>query len=452
MVQLSVMSDPRRLGFVERSEGSKRSGGSTLSWFVDAAVALLVVVMFWLLSWTTDPTGSLPVTIGMVVVVVAAVLLRWRWPLAAFLVALIVTAAGWALGSCTDPMIAAAWCVYPLALRGGRTRTVGPVAVVLVLCSGILAVTSAGSDLAQRGVLAVGALGAGWLLGRVESRRLAAARQVVEQAAEFERLRAQATMAREVHDVVGHALTVISAEADVARSLPDSDERELRESLADIEQRARGALEEVQALVRALRAGKSGLDAVEAGAASEALPRLVTAARASGLEVAATIDLPEVPLETDRVTVRLVQEALSNVVRHSRASRCEVAVWPEDAALTVRVDDDGTGFPSSTRPGNGLTGMRERVDEAGGELTVTARLDGGTRVLARLPLRRDRDGTDPSVPGRRRQGLPPCLSATVRPQRRVPCARQGGNGDRGTAHDLDPEARRRAGGRADAGW
>lgn len=374
---IEVMSDLRRFGPL---------GGSALSWFVDAAVALLVVVVFWLLPWVTDPSESLPMTIGLAAVVVLAVLLRWQWPLVASLAALIATATGWALGAGTDPMIAAAWCLYPLALRGGKTRMVGPAAVALVLCSGVLAATSAGSDLAQRGVIGVGALGAGWLLGRVESRRLAATRQVIEQAAEFERLRAQATMAREVHDVVGHALTVISAEADVARNLPDSDERELRESLADIEQRARGALEDVQALVRALRAGKSSLDEVEAGAASVVLPRLVTAARASGLEVTATIDLPEVSPETDRVTVRVVQEALSNIVRHSQARHCEVAVWPDGVALAVRVDDDGTGLPSSVQSGNGLAGMRERVDEAGGELKVTNRLDGGTRVLARLPL------------------------------------------------------------------
>lgn len=346
----------------------------------------MVVVMFWVLPLATDSTGNLPAVIGLAATVVAAVLLRWRWPLVATLTALVATAAGWVVGASTDPMIAAAWCLYPLALRGGRTRTAGPVAVVLVLCSGALAMTSAGSEIAQRAVIAVGALGAAWLLGHVEARRLAATRKVVEQAAEFERVKAQATMAREVHDVVGHALTVISAEADVARNLPGSDEQELRESLADIEQRARGALEDVQALVRALRAGRGSLDEVETGAAALVLPRLVTAARASGLDVTARIELPEVSPATDRVTVRVVQEALSNIVRHSGASHCEIAVWPEGATLAVRVDDDGAGLPASVRPGSGLFGMRERVDEAGGELTVTSRLDGGTRVLARLPL------------------------------------------------------------------
>lgn len=133
------------------------AGGSALSWFVDAGVATLVVVMFWVLPLATDSTGNLPAVIGLAATVVAAVLLRWRWPLVATLTALVATAAGWVVGASTDPMIAAAWCLYPLTLRGGRTRTAGPVAVVLVLCSGALAMTSAGSEIAQRAVIAVGA-------------------------------------------------------------------------------------------------------------------------------------------------------------------------------------------------------------------------------------------------------------------------------------------------------
>lgn len=373
------MRDPSRVGI---------KGGSALSWFVDVSVAVLVAVMFWLLPWSTDPAGNSVVVMGLAAVVIASVLMRWHCPLTASLAALIATATGWAYGVSTDPMLAAAWCVYPSSLRAGKTQTAGPIAVVLVLSSGVLAVTSAGSDLAQRGVMAVGAIGAAWLLGQAEARRLALTRQVVQHAAEHERMRTQAAMAREVHDVVGHALTVISAEADVARNLPDSEERELRESLVQIEQRARAALEEVQALVRALRVGKGSLHELETGAAAAVLPHLVMAARVSGLAVTTRIDLPAVSPETGRVVVRVVQEALSNILRHSGATHCEVALWPDGSALTVRVDDNGVGLPAAVGAGTGLAGMRERIDEAGGELTVTNLLDGGTRVLARLPLGR----------------------------------------------------------------
>lgn len=368
-----------------------RIGGSPVSWFVDAAVGAVIVVVFWILpmmSASDLSAASIRAGVFLAIVVFTAVLLRWRCPVLAPAAALLATATGWAMGlPNSDPMLAAAWCLYPMALRrGARARRVGLISVgAIVLASGLLAFTSDDRFNAQRAVTGVGAIGVSWLLGHAEARRMNLAQQAVEQQAEFDRIRAQEAMAREVHDVVGHALSVISAEADVARHLPDSDENELRESLAGIERRARGALEDVQGLVRALRAGKQAIDDAEHGPASETLPRLATAARATGLEVTTHIDLPEIPIATSHVLIRIVQEALSNIIRHAHASRCEIAVWQDDGALIVRIDDDGEGLPSALRPGNGLVGMRERVEEAGGQLTITNRLDGGARVLAQLP-------------------------------------------------------------------
>ncbi len=350
--------------------------GVGLSWLVDAAAATVVVVSCWLLPRQVSGAGA-----ALAGVVAVAMLLRWRHPLACVLAAAAATAAGVALDVTTDPFLGAAWCLYPVALRRGGNRTPRTAAVGLVAAAG-LAATLADGDGSTRVMIAIGALTATWLLGDAEARRAAAAQQVVAQAAEMERARAQAAMAREVHDVVGHALTVISAEAGVARSVGTPDE--LRESLADIESRARDALEDVQGLVRALRAGS--LDDAGADSPAAALPRLVAAAQASGLSVTARLDVPSAPPQSGRAAVRVVQEALSNVVRHSGATRCDVAVFPDGDRLTVRVDDDGRGLPAAPRDGTGLTGMRERVTAAGGELTVTDRRGGGTRVLARLPL------------------------------------------------------------------
>lgn len=189
-----------------------------------------------------------------------------------------------------------------------------------------------------------------------------------------------------MHDVVGHALSVIRAEADVARNTAGTEE-ELLQSLTDIEERAGGALEEVQQLVRTLRTGED-----ERGGAPS-LPELLTAARVSGLEVESAVELPEVPSATQAVVSRVVQEALSNVVRHSDASSCTVAVKAAGATagsdhgiLTVHVEDNGTGISAHQAPGAGLTGMRERVEAVGGSLSVSGLSQGGTRVLARLPL------------------------------------------------------------------
>ncbi len=360
--------------------------GSVLSWVVDAAVAAAIVTPFWVrILLDVDDRHVVLIGVGLVALVSAALLLRWRVPVAAPAVALVATGAGWILGVSTDPMLGVAWCLYPLALRRGTQTEVGGFAVVVVLM--LVAVSgvsgSSSSDLDQRIVIAVAAIGASWLLGHVEARRMEVTSRAVQQQAEHEQTLRQATMARDVHDVVGHALTVISAEADVSRNLEGLHEAELRDSLANIERRAREALQQVQALVRAL---KSGATYVTDGA-EVALPELLAAARSSGLEVEARINLPETSRETSQSVTRVVQEALSNVVRHAQARRCQVSVWPEGETLAVRVDDDGAGLPHGHAPGMGLTGMRERLHRIGGSLTVTDRLEGGTRVLAKLPLK-----------------------------------------------------------------
>lgn len=361
-----------------------RAAGKTpwLSWIVDAGVAAALIVIFWAqpLLATTDPVHAIAgVTLAAAVGV--AVLLRWRFPTTAPAVALLATGAGWILQVSTDPMLAVAWCLYPLALRRGvQTRIIGTAAILVMML--ILSSYGTGGTAVfdQRVIYAGIAIGATWLLGHAEARRLEATRHAARQQAEAEQARQQTAMAREVHDVVGHALSVISAEADVSRNLPGLGEPELRESLAGIEQRARGALEEVQALVRALRRGQTDSGRVTP------LTQLVAAAQVSGIEVTTRVDLPDTSDGTSLVVSRVVQEALSNVVRHANANRCEVAVWQEEQAVSVRIDDDGAGLTTGHSPGTGLTGMRERVEGAGGSLTVTNRLEGGTRVLAKIPV------------------------------------------------------------------
>lgn len=352
-------------------------------WLGDLAASAVVVVGFWvplLLRFSSPWTVAAGAALA--TLTVAAMLARWRLPSIAPLVALLTTGAGWVLQVSSDPMLAAAWCLYPLALRRkGRSRIIGSAAVVvMILVSFTYGAPESAAGVDQRIIFAAVAIGAVWLLGQAEAKRLEAARESADRQAAYERAVHQASMARDVHDVVGHALSVISAEAGVSRSLPGVGEAELRESLGDIEQRARGALEEVQALVRALRDGESG-----AGSAAP-IQQLVTAARVSGLEVGTQLDETGLPEVTSRVVSRVVQEALSNVLRHANAERCEVAVWHENETVRVRVDDDGVGLAAGYQPGMGLTGMRERVGAVGGSVTVTNRLEGGTRLLATLPI------------------------------------------------------------------
>ena len=354
----------------------------SLPFVVDAGAAAVVIGLFWAPApGAPDRPASWPLGVLLAALVAAAMLLRWRLPLAAPAAAFITTAVGWHLGLATDPMLAAAWCLYPLAVRyGSRTRAFRLAAVIVLILLAALFGTPAADSMTQRIVASGLAVGVSWLLGCAESRRLASAGEAARQRAQALRAQQQVAIAREVHDVVGHALSVIRAEADVARSTSTTQD-ELRVSLTDIEERARAALEEVQQLVRTLRADDP------ARSTAPSLQELVTAARVSGLDVTSELDLPTLAPELEEVVSRVVQEALSNVVRHSGASACTVAIGIDGGALAVRVDDDGTGISARQAPGSGLAGMRERVDSVGGALTVSSPAHGGTRVLARIPLR-----------------------------------------------------------------
>ena len=237
----------------------------------------------------------------------------------------------------------------------------------------------------QRIVVAVAAVAASWLLGHAEGRRIAAVRAEQRARAERDRSELRIGIARDVHDVVGHALAVISAQAAVARSLPDADERELREDLTEIERHARASLESVQRLVRGLR-DEPGSAAAETRNLHSALARLAAAARSTGVEVCVDLHGQNLPDEIAEATERVVQESLSNVIRHSCATRCTVEVAAEDHGVQVRVEDDGSGAADGAAGGLGIRGMRERVERLGGQLTWDSTEGAGTRVLAWIPV------------------------------------------------------------------
>lgn len=355
---------------------------------LDAGAAVGVVGIFWLPP-TLDVAERPRLVAGLALAAVtgAAMMLRRRFPARATATAGVGTVAGGVLGVCRDPMLATAWCLYSLALA----RAVRPRALVVVVAgvfAGLAAVTGVphgdGNGSGQRLVLAVAALSVSFLLGTAVARQVAAARDA-------ERARVQLEVARDVHDVVGHALGVISAEAGVTRGLADTTEDELRDSLADIEAHARRALEEMQALVRALRdapAAPAGAGRPGPTATVSHLSLLVATTRAAGVRVDAGIDVPaQVDEALGAVVFRIVQESLSNVVRHASGARCAVDVHEDGAAIVVRVRDHGPGAGTPNGRGTGLRGMRERAGLVGGTVTWGNHPDGGFQVEARLPVR-----------------------------------------------------------------
>jgi signal transduction histidine kinase len=205
---------------------------------------------------------------------------------------------------------------------------------------------------------------------------LALKRSAMGQAARF--LRAQEEerrrVGRELHDGVGSLLTAALLTLKVAEKRPEK----LPEARAQVAE----ALEEVRRLSRELR-----MPLLDDLGLEEALRRYLEEYRKNGLEVEANLRVPPLPKEKEVAIFRVVQEALTNVLRHAKARRVRVALWPEGERLFGLVEDDGQGFdPRETPPSVGLLGMQERVQGLGGSLLVRSVPGQGTRVEFGVPL------------------------------------------------------------------
>ncbi|MEU2448470.1 sensor histidine kinase [Streptomyces sp. NPDC012765] len=225
-----------------------------------------------------------------------------------------------------------------------------------------------------------------WARERAE--RAAAERRRVDE----ERLR----IARELHDVLAHSISVINVQAGVGLALLDSDPEQARTALATIKAASKEALGEVRQVLDTLRSPGEAPRSPAPGL--DRLPELVEQAASAGLavDVAAEGGARPLPPGVDLAAFRILQEALTNVMRHSGSRTARIRLTWQPHALGLRVDDDGpaTG-DASGGSGNGLVGMRERAAALGGTVEAGPRPDGGFRVAARLPLKSDAvDGHD----------------------------------------------------------
>ncbi|MEV6520909.1 sensor histidine kinase [Longispora sp. NPDC051575] len=195
-----------------------------------------------------------------------------------------------------------------------------------------------------------------------------------------ERLR----IARELHDVIAHNISLINVQAGVALHLLDDDPGQAREALTVIKAASKETLQELRSTLGVLR--QVDEEAPRAPAPSlERLDELLGRLAVSGLDVRLTVTgtARELPANADLAAFRIVQEALTNVYRHAHVDTARVLVGYEPDAVTVEILDDGVGGGSTA--GNGLTGMRERADALGGTLVAGPRPEGGFRVYGRLP-------------------------------------------------------------------
>jgi signal transduction histidine kinase len=197
----------------------------------------------------------------------------------------------------------------------------------------------------------------------------------------------RARIARELHDVVGHSVSVMTVQASGVRRLLRPDQQRERDALLVVERTGREALAEMRRMVGVLRRPEEG-PVLAPQPSLEHLDRLVEQAREAGLPVELRVegDAFQLPAGVDLTAYRLVQEGLTNALKHAGATRAEVVVNYSDGELEVVVSDDGRGVASGDGGGHGLVGMRERVSVYGGELDAGPRPEGGYRLRAKLPL------------------------------------------------------------------
>ena len=220
---------------------------------------------------------------------------------------------------------------------------------------------------------------------REAERRAEEAERTRDEAAQRKAMEERLRIARELHDSLTHSISVIQVQAGVAEHLARKRGEEVPPALQAIREAGADAARELRATLSVLRSTEDG-----DGSGLCQLDSLVTRARAAGLPVTVTITGTERPLpsDVDRAAYRIVQEALTNVSRHAGPARASVCLQYTPEALTVQVDNDGTGGGTrSAGPGLGLIGMRERVSALGGLLHAGPQDGGGFRVRAELPAR-----------------------------------------------------------------
>jgi signal transduction histidine kinase len=198
-----------------------------------------------------------------------------------------------------------------------------------------------------------------------------------------ERLR----IAQELHDVVAHHISLINVQASTALHLVDRQPEQAAPALSAIKDASKEALVELRSIVGILRQSDESAPR-QPVAGLERLEHLVNRTSMAGLEVHTVIHGDPHPLPTglDRAAFRIIQESLTNIVRHAKATAATVRIQYGEESLVLQVDDDGKSLVGPPTEGNGIIGMRERATALGGTLTATRTPTGGLRIVATLPL------------------------------------------------------------------
>jgi signal transduction histidine kinase len=396
-----------------------------LDWALAAVCALLVygvmirgrgIYAFPLNMWATG--AWIPPLLA--IAVALPVGLRRRDPAGALILALagcsvIVAVGGEINRGAFLPLALALYMVAATCTRRAAVAGLAASLALLVVQGLILSFRGDGSGPAT-GVALI--LIIAWMIGITAQQRRSYTARVREQAATAAVTEERLRIARELHDVVAHSMTVVAVQAGFGEYVFDHEPAQAREALGAIQHVTREALTDMQRLLGVLRQDGTGrtadgrpLDGHPAGGQEPArqlqlapapgladLERLVSTTAGAGVRVNVTRtgEQRDIPAGIDQSAFRIVQEALTNVVKHSGASTCQVRVGYERTGLSVEITDHGAG-PAAGRDrslaarepngtGHGILGMRERVSLCGGEFTAGPLPERGFRVAARFPL------------------------------------------------------------------
>jgi signal transduction histidine kinase len=352
-----------------------------------------------------EEVGSRPLTdLAYVLLVVSGLVLvaRRRWPVPVFITAALASLVYYTLDFPDAPgWIGLFVALYTLTAYGDGRRSLAVAGVGITVLATFWFIAAA--DIEPRAAI-------GWVFFRVaasvmaaalgesvRSRRVVAA-EALERARQAERTREEEArsrvdaerlrIAREVHDTVAHAIAIINVQAGVTAYLLDKRPEGAHEALVTIEQTSAQALHEMRAVLGVLRDSDNGRTP-HPGLVQ--VNELAAMAREAGLDIKLEVTSPTAPLPSavDHTAYRILQESITNVIRHVGPTRVTVTLDYGTDVLEVRVTDEGSreaGTGRTAEPGHGIVGMRERCGLLGGELTARPRPGGGFEVQARLPL------------------------------------------------------------------
>jgi signal transduction histidine kinase len=360
-------------------------------------VGLFLLVLATTTAWA-DRYTRLAYAIPLGLAQSLPLLVRRRYPLMVFGL-VVVAALFFEVRYDSLPPFASALAMYTVASHVVNRRTslhTGLIGLIVLSASPLFLQGQTDERIGHLVIVHLVGFTGAWIVGDNVRARRSYLRELEDRTERLERERQESALratreeqeriARELHDVIAHSVSVMVVQAAAARDVFERQPERAREALSSIEESGRSALTELRRLLGIVRTDDPESREPQPGLAS--LESLIEQVRATGLEVELELDgdLGELPAGVGLSVYRIVQEALTNTLKHSRASRARVQIARRGRELAIEVSDNGKGPGEAAGDGHGLIGMRERVALLGGELDAGAQAGGGFAVKVRLPI------------------------------------------------------------------